>query len=301
MSDVLLPAPDLPHWLAQRLPFERGRVDTGAWRMHVMTHGTGPTVLMVHGNPTWGFLYRRVVRALGPGVRAVIPDLVGLGLSDKPRDGAVHTLWNHAEWLGRTIDALALDRYVLVVQDWGGPIGALATAARPGRLAGLVVLNTVLGPPREGFRPTAFHRFSQAPVVSDLAFRCAGFPQIALGTAQGDPSSIRGDVARAYRWPLRRMRDRTAPLALARMVPDRFDHPSIEPLQEVARYVASLDVPTAIVWGRRDPILGRVLNHMKRTLPDAWVQETPAGHFLQEEVPEEIAAAIRYVLVRAKN
>lgn len=295
-----LDAPPLPSWLERQVPFERFRVDTGAWRTHVMTNGRGPAVLMVHGNPTWGYLYRRVVRALGPGVRSILPDLVGLGLSDKPRDPSVHTLWNHAEWLGRTIDALELDRYVLVVQDWGGPIGALATAARPGRLAGLVVLNTVLGPPREGFRPTAFHRFSHAPVVSDLVFRGGGFPQVSLTGAQGDRSSIRGEVARAYRWPLRRLRDRAAPLALARMVPDSFDHPSIEPLQEVARFIDAIDVPTAIVWGRRDPILGRVFNHMKRTLPGAWVQETPAGHFLQEEVPEEIAAAIRHVLVRAR-
>jgi haloalkane dehalogenase len=299
MNTSRLAPPPLPQWLERQVPFERMRIDTGAWRMHVMTSGRGPTVLMVHGNPTWGYLYRRVVKALGNGVRCVMPDLVGLGLSDKPRDPTVHSLWAHADWLGRALDQMDIGRYVLVVQDWGGPIGALASAARPGQLAGLVVLNTVLGPPRNGFRPTTFHRFSQTPVVSDIAFRAVGFPQIALATAQGDRHSIRGDVARAYRWPLRRIRDRTAPLALARMVPDSLSHPSIEPLTEVAQYVDSLDVPTAIVWGRRDPVLGGVLNHMKRTLPDAWVQTTPAGHFLQEEVPEEIAAAVRHVVARA--
>lgn len=288
-------APALPAWLDAMLPFERVRVDTGAWRMHVMQRGQGLPVLMVHGNPTWGFLWRNVAQGLDTQFRVVLPDLVGLGFSDKPRTRCQHTLPNHAHWLATLIDRIELDRYILVVQDWGGPIGALAAAQRPGRVAGLVVCNTVLGPPRPGFRPTSFHRFAQTPVVSDLAFRLAGFPQVALGRAQGDPSSIAGDVARAYRWPLQNLRDNKAPLALARMVPDSHDHPSIAPLTEVQRFVASLDVPTAIVWGDRDPVLGRAFGRVQAALPGARVWRTSAGHFLQEEVPEVIADAIRWV------
>src|SRR5947207_800196 len=97
------------------------------------------------------------------------------------------------DWLARE---LPFERYrVSVGQDWGGPIGLRALADRRERLAGLVVLNTVVGPPRPGFKPTAFHRFARLPLVADGVFRLLGFPQNAMRFAQGDRGSIRGEVA----------------------------------------------------------------------------------------------------------
>ncbi|MDH3254337.1 MAG: alpha/beta fold hydrolase [Acidobacteriota bacterium] len=298
-----LAAPPLPDWLAPLVPFERSLIDVGEHRMHLMEGGdpAGRPLLMVHGNPTWGFLYRKVVAALPDDrFRVVLPDVVGLGLSDKPRDSKAHRLDNHARWLGALLDALALDDVLLVVQDWGGPIGLAAFDERRERLSGLVVLNTVIGPPKPGFRPTRFHRLARLPLVSDVVFRVLGFPQTALARAQGDRASISGTTARAYRWPLRRVRDRTAPLALARMVPDSHAHPSIAGLERSQSVATSLTGPAAIVWGNRDPILGRVRRHIERLLPAAPVTQTEAGHFLQEEVPAEIAAAILQVDSRAR-
>ncbi len=295
-----LPAPALPPWLDRMLPFERYSLRTGRYRMHVMESGHGRPVLLLHGNPTWGFLYRKVAAQLeGEPLRLIMPDLIGLGLSDKPQSAREHALERHAGWVGALIDALDLRDLVFVGQDWGGPIGLRALADRRERLGGLVILNTVVGPPRPGFRPTAFHRFARMPVLSDVAFRLVGFPQIALHLAQGDHSSIRGDVARAYRYPLRRVRDRVAPLALARMVPDSQRHPSIAGLRVCQELVESFDGPTAIVWGDRDPVLGRVRRHIERSMPAARVSATAAGHFLQEEVPMAIAAAIRDVASRS--
>jgi pimeloyl-ACP methyl ester carboxylesterase len=266
-----------------------------------MESGTGPTVVLLHGNPTWGFIWRRVAKALaGERLRLVMPDLAGLGLSEKPRDPAFHTLENHARVTGALLDAVAPGPLALVVHDWGGPIGLAALAPRPGRLAGLVVTNTRLGPPRPGSRGTRFHRFANLPVVSDVAFRLLGFPQNVLHTTQADRASIRGDVARAYRWPLRRISDRTAPLALARMVPyGRGDHPSIAGLARSLGVATSFQGPSAIVWGDRDPILARALRSVEQALPAAAVTRVPAGHFLQEEAPAEIAAAVRDVALRA--
>lgn len=294
-----LPAPPLPGWIERQLPpgLRRYRVDVGGPLMHVMEAGDGLPVLLLHGNPTWGFLYRKVAAELaGEPVRLVIPDLVGLGLSDKPRSASAHRLENHARWLGALLDGLALERLVFVGQDWGGPVGLRALADRPGLAKGLVILNTVVGPPRPGFRPTAFHRFARLPILSDVAFRLLGFPQIALHRVQGDPASIRGDVARAYRWPLRGLRTNVAPLALARMVPDSSEHPSVEPLRKCHAFVESFEGPVAVVWGRRDPVLGRVGRWIEKLLPKARFTWTEAGHFLQEEVPGEIADAIRAVV-----
>lgn len=268
--------------------------------MHVMEVGAGRPVLMLHGNPTWGFLYRKVAAALaGEPLRLIMPDLIGLGFSDKPRDMAAHQLSSHSRWLGRLIDELALDGLIFVGQDWGGPIGTHALRERAERTAGMVILNTALGPPRPGFRPTAFHRFSRMPVLSDAAFRLGGFPQNALALSQGRRRSIMGRVSRAYRFPLRRIRDRVAPLALARMVPDSAQHhPSVRALDECQRFVEGFEGPAAIVWGDRDPILGRLRKRIQAMLPQASVVATDAGHFLQEEVPDQIADAVRQVAAR---
>ncbi len=291
-------AEPLPRWLARELPFERYYLKLEEHRLHVMEAGNpqGRPVLMLHGNPSWGFLWRKVARELaGERLRLIMPDLVGLGLSDKPRDPSVHRLERHAHLIATLMQALALEDVVFVGQDWGGPIGLLAFESEPSRLSGMVLLNTVVGPPRPGFRPTAFHRFARMPVISELAFRGLGFPQSMLWVVQGDKRSIRGDVARAYRYPLRSRRDNRAPLALARMVPDSLEHPSIATLERVQRVVEGFTGPVELVWGDRDPVLGRVRTHLERSLPRARVTRTSAGHFLQEEVPGPIAAAIRRV------
>lgn len=296
-----LPAPDLPPWLARQLPFDRFCVQVDGMQMHVMEAGDpgGRPVLLVHGNPTWGYLYRKVAAELqGSGLRLVMPDMIGLGLSHKPSDPAAHTLPNHGRWLGELIDGLDLRDLIFVGQDWGGPVGLLPLAERPKRTAGMVILNTVIGPPKPGFKATLFHRLSRWPLISQLAFRGLSFPQSMLWSAQGDRSSIRGEVARAYRWPLKRWSDRVAPLALARMVPDSMEHPSIEPLERCRAFVEGFEGPTAIVWGDKDPVLGRLRRRTERAMPEAPVTATEAGHFLQEEVPGEIAAAIRGVAER---
>jgi cis-3-alkyl-4-acyloxetan-2-one decarboxylase len=119
-----IPAPPLPAWLDRMVPFERSVVDLGEHRVHVMQAGSGRPVLMLHGNPTWGFLWRKVAAELrGEPLRLVMPDLVGLGFSDKPRDLAAHTLENHGRWMAALVERLDLRDLVFVGQDWGGPIG----------------------------------------------------------------------------------------------------------------------------------------------------------------------------------
>lgn len=121
------------------------------------------------------------------------------------------------------------------------------------------------------------------------------FPQNAIRFAQGNRRSITGDVARAYRWPLRRVRERVGPLALTRLVPDSMSHASIAPLRVCDAAARAFRGPVEMVWGDRDPVLGKVIGHMQRVFPEARVTRTDGGHFLQEEVPREIADAVRRV------
>ena len=290
------PAPALPAWLEELVPFERYLVDVGDAQMHVMESGEGRPVVLLHGNPTWGFLYRKVaVELTGEPLRVIMPDLIGFGFSSRPAKTSDHTIANHAAWFGRLLDALDLTDLIFMGQDWGGAIGTLALADRPERLGGLVLANTVVTPPKAGFRPTAFHRLARLPVASDLLFRGFGYPQRNLNLGQGEPDSIRGNVARGYQFPLRTWHDRGAVLAMAREVPDSLEHRSVPLLERCQAFVESFDGPAALVWGGRDPVLGRVKNRTARLLPQASVTSTQAGHFLQEQVPTEIADAIRAV------
>jgi haloalkane dehalogenase len=268
----------------------------GGGSLHLVDHGEGPTVLLLHGNPTWSFLWRGVI-ARSPDLRCVAPDLLGLGLSSRIAMRE-HSVDRHADALAELVVGMDLSRVVVVGQDWGGALAASLGARVPERIAGLVLANTSVLVPSAP-KGTWFHRLARVPVLSDLLFRGLGVPQVMLHAVQGDRGSIRGDVARAYRWPLGTVAERAAPLALARMVPSRPDHPSLPALRRGEAWVRGFTGPIALVWGERDPILGRGLARHVAAFPQASVTRTQAGHFLQEEVPEALAAAIADVVRRA--
>ena len=284
----------LPGWLTAQLgDLAQHRIAIGDKEKAWLERGEGRTVVFLHGNPTWGFLWRKVMLSLDPkSFRCLAPDLMGLGFSSRIA-ASEHTLEAHAAWFGAWLDAMQLRDVIVVAQDWGGPIALRALADRPGLAAAIVLSNTVAGPPRADARPTFFHRFAHSRGLADLVFRLGGFPQRTLWMAQHDQSSISGDVARAYLYPLRGLANNAAPLALARMVPLGDDHPSLASLARCRDFMASFAGPIELVWGVRDPILGRVIGHLERTFPLARVSRHEAGHFSPEEIPGPIADAVR--------
>jgi pimeloyl-ACP methyl ester carboxylesterase len=295
--------PALPPWLEATMPFSRRVAVIDGAAVHFVDHGEGPATLLVHGNPAWSFLWRKVIRAL-PGQRAIAPDLVGFGLSDKPRSLRWHTVERHVQTLIALVDGLGYPGSWLVAgQDWGGPIGlgvARHLDAR-GKLAGLLLGNTAVLPPRRPVRATSFHQFSHLPLISELAFVGLGFPVPWMSGVQAEPGSIGRLERRAYRHPFRRWRDRAGPLALARMVPHRDGHPSVPLLDEIGNWALSYRGPVSLVWGRRDPILARALRRHQQAWPHATVREVEAGHFLQEEVPEVLAEELLALRERAAS
>ncbi len=294
MTVTFTEAPPLPRWLASEMPFHRRMATVYGRKIHFVDHGSGVPVLLMHGNPTWSFLWRKVIRELD-GFRVIAPDLLGLGLSDKLLRTREHRLSAHIGAISALVEALDPSDLILVGQDWGGPVAAGVGERNRDRVRGMVWANTAVVRPRRPLVTKPFHRFSQLPLISDLVFRGLNFPVPFLHSAQGDRRSIGRFERRAYRWPLRRIRDRSAPLGLARMVPNNEDHPSTAVMDRVGAWVESWEGPAALVWGLRDPILGRGLKRHKAVLPQATVTETQAGHFLQEEVPFELADAIRAV------
>ncbi|MHC4819918.1 MAG: alpha/beta fold hydrolase [Planctomycetota bacterium] len=270
-------------------------------KIHVLEVGTGYPVYLQHGNPTSGFLYRKVAAELPTDrLRLVMPTLVGLGFSSKI-PASEHRLENHVRWMSAALAQLGLDELVFVSQDWGGPVGMGALARMPGVLQGLVVMNTGFNAPREQRDISRLHALVKTPILGELLTERLNPGMEGLRNVQGDPDSITPEVMELYGRPIAESGNAKARLAMMRMVPDGPDHPSSAPQREVERYVETLDVPVEIVWGTNDPILGPALEFMKANFPDAPVTETEAGHFLQEEVPDVIARAILDVVAEVQR
>jgi pimeloyl-ACP methyl ester carboxylesterase len=170
----------------------------------------------------------------------------------------------------------------------------------PGVLKGAVVMNTGFRAPRAPMDLSRAHALVKTPLVGELvveALSTVFFTR--LPSVQGDPATMCPRVMDLYRRPLEDSGNAKATLALMRMVADGPDHASSPALRHIERYVEGLDIPVELVWGMNDPILGRGLPFMQKMFPTAPVTETEAGHFLQEEVPEIIAAALLRIVDKA--
>jgi pimeloyl-ACP methyl ester carboxylesterase len=271
-------------------------------KIHVLEVGQGYPVYLQHGNPTTGLLYRKVAAMLPlDRVRVIMPTMVGLGYSTKI-PASEHTLDNHMRWMNRVLTTLELKAAVYAGQDWGGPVGMGALSLSPGVLKGAVVMNTGFRAPRAPMDLSKAHALVKTPLVGELVVEAMSpvfFTRLAQ--VQGDPATMPPRVMDLYRRPLQDSGNAKATLALMRMVADGPDHSSSPALRDIERYVEGLDIPAELVWGMNDPILARGLPVMEKIFPSAPVIETEAGHFLQEEVPEIIAAALMRVVDKAQK
>ena len=170
----------IPDWLLRQLPYNHYNIDVGTKNMHIMEKGKWKPIVLVHGNPMWGYLYKKVLDQIDDSsARLIVPDLIGFGFSDKIKIDE-HSLEAHTEWMANFFKTIKEDSIGLVIHDWGGMIG-VAGAIRAGKkIDGLVIMNTSVTAPKDGFNPTWFHNLSQMPIISDLLFRIFNFPQAYL-------------------------------------------------------------------------------------------------------------------------
>jgi haloalkane dehalogenase len=259
--------------------------------IHYVDEGRGPAVLMVHGNPTWSFLYRDVIRGLGAGVRCIAPDLPGFGFSTA-RPGYGFTPQEHADELAALIDHLGLDRYVLVVQDWGGPIGLAAALRRPERIAGVVNLGTWCW--KSDLLTTLFSLVMGSgwgrKLYLEKSFMTAKFLPSGISRAERKRPEILGAYSAQFPTPGSRL----PTWIFARSL--RASSPWVA---ETGKALAALaDAPFEIVWPRKGwP--GFWLERWKRAFPRASVDVVEgAGHYIQEDAPERVVAGIRRALAR---
>jgi len=276
-------------------------LDLGGLRYHYLDEGQGEPVVMLHGNPTWSFYYRRLVEALNGSARTIVPDHIGCGLSDKPDDSRYeYTLDRRARDLEVLLDHLGVDRGItLVLHDWGGMIGMAYAARHPGRIARLIILNTA-----------AFHLPASKPFPWPL-WVCRDTP-LGAWLVRGRNAFCRG-AARVgcRRRPMpRAIRDAyLAPydswdhrIAVHRFVQDIPLKPGDRSFDAVTRAQSRLglfaDVPILIAWGMKDFVFDRhFLAEWARRFPRAEVHRFPeAGHYVLEDEGDRIIPLVRAFL-----
>ena len=273
-------------------PYEPRYVDIEGLRMAYVEHGTGDPILLLHGEPTWGYLYRRMIPALSNIGRVIAPDLIGFGRSDKPVMPNAYTYKSHVRWLRSFIRVLNLERITLVCQDWGGLLGLRVLADMPERFARVVAMNTGLPdgrPPDEAFMK--WRKFALRADALDLP----ALMRRSLHRAVSD-----AELA-AYGAPFPSKEYQTAALAFPRLVPIRADYPGVYENRLAIEKLRTLDLPVLLPWASADPITAkgeRYLREIFRNVAPPMPIEG-AGHFLQEDAGEAIAEHILEWTTRA--
>ncbi len=262
----------------------------GQLRMHYLDEGSGDAapVLVMHGEPTWCYLYRHVIPIFAAaGHRVVAPDLVGFGRSDKPTKRADYTYQRHVDWMTDWLQQVDLQGITLVCQDWGGLIGLRLVARMPERFARIVVANTALPtgdkPMSAAFR--SWQEFSQ-----NVPNFNAG--RIVFG---GTTSKLTDAEVAAFNAPFPDESYQAGARQFPVLVPDSPDNPASEPNRAAWQVLQRLNTPVLTVFGSDDKIMAGVERVFQKLMPGAVGQKHTilpnAGHFLQEDVPDELAQA----------
>lgn len=284
---------DRPAIIDNEMPFDRRNVPVmDGVRMSTVDDGpedAPETLLFLHGNPAWSFLWRKLIApALEEGHRVVAPDLVGLGMSEKPLSPAYHSLERHIQNLEHLVDALDLEDVTVVMHDWGGPVGMGFATRHPNRVRRLVIANTVAFAPSRERSLSLWHRLLSSPIgrVAGTKFNVVAETAFRMGVR--DPLS--DEVLEAYRWPLTERGGRIATTRLVEMVPDGPEHPTAKTLRGIQeRYPDLRGTPVLVLWADADPVMRPTFaRKWGETFPDAevlHVSET-AKHFWQEDDPD---------------
>ena len=275
-------------------PYAPSYVDVGGTggplRMAYVDEGPreAPVVLLLHGEPTWGYLYRHMIDPLvEAGLRVVVPDLIGFGRSDKPTKVSDYSYQAHVDWMTTFIDELGIGDLTLFCQDWGSLIGLRIVGLEPERFARVVVGNGFL-PAEDVKTPLAFHvwrGFSRWSPVFPIG------RIVDVGTVRSLSKAERA----AYDAPFPSAKHLAGARAFPALVPTRADDPAMPANRQAWAGLGRFDKPFLTVYGRKDPILGKADKPLQAQVPGATGMDharVDGGHFVQEDQGLELARRI---------
>lgn len=282
--------------LKKILPFESHYTAVGGFKMHYLDEGQGPVVLLLHGNPTWCFFYRNLIKRLRDNFRVIVPDFIGMGLSERPK--RVHFRASHRiQHLNEFVENLNLDRYALVMHDWGGSIGTGHAVRNVERIERMVYLNTTL---TETESLPLLIKMAAKPVLGKFLTRhTTRFLKFTTKPKLGVARKLPKEVVSGYYYPYRTRSDRNAIWDFVADIPFDSHHPSYADMLDLAHTIPRLaDIPVQIVWGLQDPCFHReMLTKVAEHFPHADILEIPhASHLVLEDAPEEAGSCIETFL-----
>lgn len=289
--------------LAEHYPFKSNYLDLNGLKYHYLDEGSGAVVVMLHGNPSWSFYYRNLVKELSSCFRCIVPDHIGCGLSDKPGDDLYdYTLPRRVEDLERLLDRLHPDgKITLVLHDWGGMIGMGYAVRHPERISRLVILNTAAFPLPGAKRFPLALKICRNTWLGTLLVR--GFNAFSRGAAMvGCKQNPMTDELRAlYQLPYDSWQNRIATLRFVQDIPLQPGDRNYDLICSVADGIKQFDrLPMLICWGEQDFVFDRhFLAEWQRRFPAAELHSYPdAGHYILEDRQDVVVPLISEFMKR---
>lgn len=258
--------------------------------MHYIDEGSGPVIVMLHGNPTWCFYFRRLIAALRENYRVIVPDYIGCGLSDHPAVSFRAT--ERIEQVSELLEKIGVQRFSLLMHDWGGPIGTGVAVRDPSRIEKLVYLNTTLTEVEA--LPFIIKASASRWIGKYLTQTTPRFLKVT--TQWGVAKKLPREIKAGYFFPYQTKESRRAIWDFVQDIPFDSDHRSYSELLEIASKIPSLqNKPVKIIWGLKDPCFHRgMLAKVTGHFPKASVLEIPdASHLVLEDAPEIVEAAVK--------
>ncbi len=282
-------------WLNRtEYPFKPYFFRTSAGDMHYVDEGKGEPIVFIHGNPSWSFEFRVLIKELSKTYRCIAPDHIGFGLSDKPGQFSKHFSYlpvEHARNLEAFLESLDLKGITLVFEDWGGPIGLSYALNHPEKTKNIVIINTWMWSVRSDWYYQAFSNFVGGPIGRHLIKKYNFFAKTIVRSVFGDKKKLTPQIHKHYLMPLNDPGERKGSWVFPKEIIGSSDW--LQSLWD-KRYILN-DKNILIAWGMKDIAFGKKeLNRWTGSFSQAKVIRFPgSGHFVAEENPDELIAAIR--------
>lgn len=284
-----------PH--RKHYPFKSHWWDRDGLDFHYLDEGEGEPLLMLHGNPTWSFYYRNLVKAFRKDYRVIVPDHIGCGPSSKPSDDEYdYRMESRVVDIERFLEHLGIDRNItLIAHDWGGIIGSAVAARNPDLFSRLVLMNTAAFRMPEGKKlPWQLWYAKNIPIIPAIQIRGLNAFSL-LATYTGVQKKMDPEIRKAFTAPYDSWKNRIATHRFVQDIPLKQSEPSYEVLKLTDQNLHRLKgKPMLIIWGERDFIFDmEILNIWRSRFPDAEVHTIPdAHHYVLEDAPDEIIERI---------